>query len=104
MKRTHKLDEPRIRELLSRPDLTSREAGQAFGISPSTVQRVRRGELHAGVATDIPRDAQYRRNGPFCSDCVHFLKESCTLGLPECSRQGIVAASQCAYYATGRVL
>jgi hypothetical protein len=104
MKRTHKLDETIVRELLSRSDLTSREAGQAFGISPSTVQRVRRGELHASVATDIPRDAQYRRNGPFCSECTHYLREACSLELPECSRQGIVAASQCAYYATGRVL
>lgn len=58
------------------------------GCSPSTVGAIRRGQVWADVAVNVP----LRRS---CQQCLHWHRNCCSLGFPDPREEGIAFARQC---------
>lgn len=97
-----KLTDDDILMVLTRHDLTARQCAELLDVSLSCAQRIRRGEAFTYVHPEIPRDHK-RTVGPRCDACVHFFKGVCSLGFPEYSEVGNLAAVYCNAFTTERM-
>jgi len=79
--------------------LSIRQVADELDVSPSTIQKIRRGETWTHVLPDVPRPGRgVKRVGPSCRDCVHYLRDACSLGFPEFKEIGPRAARYCVPY------
>jgi hypothetical protein len=93
-----KLTEEQVLYVLTSP-LTNSRVADELGINPSTVQKIRAGITWSHVFPDVPRPGLgVKRIGPSCRDCVHYLRDACSLQFPEFNEVGPRAARYCVPY------
>ena len=79
--------------------LSIRQVADELDVSPSTVQKIRAGETWTHVLPDVPRPGRgVKHAGPSCRDCVHYLRDACSLQFPEFKQIGTRAARYCVPY------
>lgn len=98
-----KLTDEQVYFALTRNDLSIQQVADLLEVSFSTIQNVRSNKRYAHLFPEIERKRQ-RVQGPRCNQCVHWLREQCSLDLPEPAEQGITAAALCVAFAQGRIL
>jgi len=93
------MDEAAIRDILTSTGIHA-ELADRYGVSASTIGQIRRGELHTGLASDLPR---WQRGGfrgikRLCSNCNHWDSSRCDLGFPDPHVEGHGFARDCSVY------
>lgn len=89
-----KLSEEQVVEVL-RCTGSLRALAARFGVNPSTLSLIRRGQTHANVAPHIPRWSGALR----CENCIHWCGV-CGLGFPDPSEEGTAFARECSAFTT----
>ena len=93
-----KLTEEQVLYVLTSP-LTNIQVADELGVTTSTIQKIRTGDTWTHVFPDVPRPGRgVKRVGPSCRDCVHYLRDACSLGFPEFNEIGPRAARYCVPY------
>ena len=78
---------------------TNRQVADELGVTSSTIQCIRTGRTWTHVLPDVPRPGVgAKRVGPSCRDCVHYLRDACSLDFPEFKEIGPRAARYCVPY------
>lgn len=93
------MDEAAICDILTSTGIHA-ELADRYGVSASTIGKIRRGEMHETVAPELPR---WQRGGlrgikRLCSNCLHWDQDRCDLGFPDPKEEGHGFARDCSVY------
>ena len=93
------LDEAAIRDILT-SNLTHAVIADRYGRSASTIGQIRRGEMHANVAPELPRWDRKGARGlkRLCSNCIYWTDARCDLGFPDPLQEGLRFAQDCSTF------
>lgn len=88
-----------VRDILTSTG-TNAEVAARYQLSASAIGQIRRGELHAGLAPDVPRWSAggFRGIRRVCRNCIYWNDARCDLGFPDPHEEGQGFARDCAMF------
>jgi transposase-like protein len=94
--------EEQIRLILAERSVSQQALGRRLGKSRTAIGKIRRGELHADVAPDLPRWKRTvpdrARSNKSCIDCHYCVNRVCKMAIPEFEEEGPTFAAECLWY------
>ena len=93
------LDEAAIRDILASNEAHTIVADR-YGRSASSIGMIRRGEIHANIAPELPRWERKGKRGirRMCTNCAYWTDARCDLGFPDPKEEGLWFARDCSMY------